>query len=564
MSQALHDRDDVQRLAMLRATPRNVVLVGNYGSANLGDEMLLRVVAGWVKDAGGEPVAISVRPSHTERTHGVRAVDYADAPAIAAAIAATDLVVMGGGGLFQDYNVLDEDALGHFPAFEATQFAQYALMAATLGVPYVALAQGVGPLRSDTSRRLARHVFASANAVSLRDEDSAALLRAIGCEGAWPVAPDPGWTWQPARAEPIAPTRLDAALAGQRVVAMVVREWPYDADWEERFVAALRPAWPNGWAGLWIDFHRDPSASAASSSPLAERMRARLPGAHAVWRGEHLEEVYGLIAGCDAVIAMRLHGALLGYRTGRPTATLEYDAKVAALAREAGVPTAQRVPLDAIGEHLPAAIAAITGGGDGPAFCPDAATIDRLAERALAHRTLLWQMMANVAARPPAGARRRWLAAWARDATASAPGFVDALEGRLHRALDRHQDLASQIDDATSYAKRAQDDAQRARQESARAQSESARHAAVLADARGEIDRLHAELAQSRAKVGQFDAALADAVRLDEHARAEAAHWRARVEAIEQSRSYRWTAPLRRLAAGVRAWRGRTQGGGSR
>ena len=201
-----------ERFERLRARPRSVVLVGNYGSVNLGDELLLRVVAGWVSEAGGVPAAISVHPDYTERVHGVRGIDYADALAMARAVANADLVALGGGGLLQDYDELDEDALERFPAFGATQFAQYVLLAATLGVPYVALAQGVGPLRGDSARRLARHVFASANAASLRDHASAALLRAAGCAVEWPVAPDPVWSWRPADASPWLPSRVDAAL----------------------------------------------------------------------------------------------------------------------------------------------------------------------------------------------------------------------------------------------------------------------------------------------------------------------------------------------------------------
>ncbi|MDH5286938.1 MAG: polysaccharide pyruvyl transferase family protein [Betaproteobacteria bacterium] len=490
----------------LRARPRRVVLAGNYGSGNLGDELLLRVIAGWVREAGGEASAISVDPAYTERAHGMRGVGYSDAAAMADAVAGADLLVLGGGGLLQDYDELDEDALERFPAFGATQFAQYALLATALDVPYVALAQGVGPLRGASARRIASHVFASAYAASLRDRESAALLRDVGCAARWPVAPDPGWAWRPADASPRTPSRVDESLRGRKVLAVLLRDWAFDAAWEDRFAAAFGPSLAGDWACLWIDFRR----GAEHDPSISERMRARLPGVHASWRGDDLDEAYGVIAGCDAVLAMRMHGALLAHVAGRPAVAIEYDGKVAALADEAGVPDAQRVPLTAIGERLAPAISAATGAG---AYCMAPARVAELAARSLEHRDVLWRAMAATAGAPDAAPRARWLATWARQA-AAAPGLAAAAERRLHRELDQGRVVLDQI----------------------------ARAAAEIAEGREEAARLAQALAQALA---ERDAARGDAVR-----------WQAAHEAIAGSRSYRYAEPARRVLAAWRAWRG--------
>ena len=90
--------DESELLARLRREPRRVVVVGNYGSVNLGDEMLLSVVSRWIRDAGGSAVAVTVSPDHTSEMHGIDAVWYADLPAIVEAVASADLLVLGGGG----------------------------------------------------------------------------------------------------------------------------------------------------------------------------------------------------------------------------------------------------------------------------------------------------------------------------------------------------------------------------------------------------------------------------------------------------------------------------------
>lgn len=470
----------------LEGPARRVVLVGNYGSANLGDELLLRVISGWVREAGGLPVAISVNPDYTRNMHGTDAVHYADPAAMARAVGEADLLLLAGGGLLQDYDTLHEDALGTFPAFGATQFVQHTMLAGTLGVPVVALAQGVGPLRDPSARRLARGVFDNAFAASVRDDASAALLREIGCERSWPVAPDPAWVWSAGEA-PLEPAVVDPVLAGRPVLAVVLRDWPFDPAWEDQLVEALAGALPSGWACLWIDFHRHPR-EAVQRSAFVQRVTARLPGIHVEWTGQTFEEATRLMAGSDAVLAMRLHALLLAGSVGRPLASIEYDHKVTALADSMGVPARQRVPLDAVATRLPAAIEAICGPAREHAFRLDSNARGRLASAAMLHRDVLLRAIASSAPLPHGRARPKWLSRWSQGEGGVAAAFVDTLETRLH-ALQ---------------------------------------------------ERLHASEAERERLWG------------------EAQQWQARHAAIERSRSYRITAPLRMVAGRLRDARART------
>lgn len=374
---------------------RRVVLAGWYGAANLGDELILAVFVDWVREAGGTPVVISVNPHYTKSTLGTEAVGYDDLAAIVEAMADADLLVLGGGGLFQDYDVFDRASLERFPARNVSQFAQFFYLARETGVPTAVLAQGVGPLRATDARAIAADVFGRADACSVRDAESGALLRQIGVRRPAVVAPDPAWRFPVG--QPLAPSERFPALAGRHVVAMVLRDWPFDRSWEAPFVAAVAAGLAKRWALLWLDFSRVPDASAtrARQGEIAHRLVPQLPGfAHAVWEGMRADEAARLIAGSDAMVAMRLHGALLGHLAGIPTAALEYDDKVRALGEGLGVPPVQRLPLEAIAERLPAAIRCVTEGAPAKPFRLDATTRARLAEGALAHRALLHEMMA--------------------------------------------------------------------------------------------------------------------------------------------------------------------------
>jgi polysaccharide pyruvyl transferase CsaB len=372
-----------------------VLLGGWYGAANLGDELVFATFVRWLREAGAQPQAISVHPQLTEREFGVPAVGYGDLPAIVEAMALADRFVLGGGGLFQDYEPFDRASLARFPAYNVAQFAQFARLATELGVPVAVLAQGVGPLAGTEARAIAAEVFTLADAVSLRDQASAAALRDLGVARETLVAPDPGWTY---RSVPRATLEHFPSLRGRSVLAVVVRDWPFDRRWEEPFVAALADALPPSWACLWLDFARLPDATGegAANDEIAGRLAARLPGrVHAVWRGMRLDEAAGLIAACDAAVAMRLHAVLLAHGAGLPVIALEYDDKVRALGDDAGAPPSMRMPLADVAQRLPAALALVASGA-APALASDRR--EELATRALAHRDLLLRSLACPAA----------------------------------------------------------------------------------------------------------------------------------------------------------------------
>jgi polysaccharide pyruvyl transferase CsaB len=493
-------------LVQLRKDPRRVVLVGNYGSVNLGDELLLSVMAHWIREAGGIAVAISTHPEHTREAHGIEAVWYADPPAIVEAVAEADVLVLGGGGLFQDYDALDASALRRFPAFGVTQFAQYVYLAETLGIPRIAIAQGVGPLRSAESRAFVREVFERIGAISVRDTASARLLQEIGVAHEAIVAPDPGWAWRAQPHPKRALREVFPALEGRKVLGIIVRDWPFDPDWEDRFAQAFQTALPEGWSCLWIDFHRAPLAVSAPQpeSVVARRLIDRLgdPDRHVVWNGVTIDDAWSSLAQCDASLAMRMHSLLLSHMAGLPTVALEYDGKVHSLDDDVGMPDRQRVPLDAIEHRLRPALESVTGPARDRAFRLTRERIAEAGRAAFRHRSLLWNAMATAEFRPRAtvDAKKRWLSEWHHDADANVRRVVEALEARLHREVAAHA--------ATKLA---------------RSLADSARTAAEAAWTAAENARTAAD--------------------------AQAHHWRAQHDAILHSRSYRAMAPLRWIKA---------------
>ena len=433
-----------------------VLIGGFYGAPNLGDEMILSVFVRWVREAGAEPVVISLDPEYTRATHGVQAVDFDELPEVADAAAGSDLFVLGGGGLFQDYHQLDASSLYRFPAGNVSQYAQFAFLAAQYGLPVAVLAQGVGPLRGVPARDVVSDLFSVAAHVSVRDPDSQALLREIGVDRDVLVAPDPAWCYQPRASDWTIADRFPS-LRGKRVIAAVIREWSFDGSWEEPLAHALSSRLGRDDALLWIAFQRRPGdVSVANDEATIQRVSERI--GHEItqvsWPDASLGEVSHLfdlpIAG---VIAMRLHALLLALKVGIPVLSLEYDAKQRLLGEMAGVPMAARVPLQAIEARADSALEQLL---ETPWRVP-AATVDKLAQGALAHRDLLCRAI-DQSREATRRARWRstgfdWLGAWRSRDIALRERTIARLSRELGDAATERNRLAGDLSTSLERAK---------------------------------------------------------------------------------------------------------------
>lgn len=319
------------------------VVSGWYGAPNVGDELLFATVKKYADQADVELVAISVDPDLTRAMHGVQAVDYHNLGAIAHAMLDADLFIMGGGGIFQDHHGFRIKALYDPLVADMAGYARPFFMARQLGLRTVIWGHGVGPLSSQEARAITRSVFSQADHVSVRDEASAQLLHEIGVQRDIPVGPDPAWlNMTPAEsAQPIGESN--------RILALIVREWPYENGWYSALVQAVRKAVKAPWRCKLIGFQpRNVAGRVISDLPFLERLREDLDDVVecAIVGEGNPKNVLPHLRACDAVLSMRLHGTMLALACGKPTAVIEYDAKLGHLDDMVGMNPDLRVRLD--------------------------------------------------------------------------------------------------------------------------------------------------------------------------------------------------------------------------
>lgn len=325
-----------------------VVVSGYYGFGNLGDEAVLAAtVQGLRRHAPGcRLVVLSARPRRTAYEHGVGAVPRLHPWAVLSALRGARLLLSGGGSLLQDVT----------GPFSLPYYLSVVELALALGVPVMVFAQGVGPLRRSLSRRWVRRVLARARHVTVRDPDSLELLRRLGVTDVpVEVTADPVLSLDVSAWLPPAPPE-------RPYLAVNVRARGLDEEGARRLGRAL-----GGLAaaeGLELRFvPMEPVEDGhAARTVAAAAAEAGAAGVQVVPGPLSLAGAVSLLAGAEAVVAMRLHALVLAAMAGRPLLGLSYDPKVDAFLARLGLqPLAPTRALPAAGdleERLRAAYAA--------------------------------------------------------------------------------------------------------------------------------------------------------------------------------------------------------------
>lgn len=299
----------------------------------------------------------------------VRVVGAADRAALRAYLHADVVISSGGTSLVEHYTL--------FRRWASFEFAFAA------GRPLVLFTQSLGPFARPTNRRLARRLLRRARLVLLRDERSRQHLREIGASVVrCAVSADAAFGFAPADI-------ADGARAGDRIgaataagagraaegasafggagatgaprrVAISVRHWPYAAavqghDTTESYRAAIVALTEHIVRGggevtfvstcQGVPTYTDDSVEARHiAGQVAEDCRG---GVHVDGQHRRAEALIEMVAGFDAVVATRMHMAILSLMAGLPVLPIAYEFKTEELFRRLGEPELA-IPLEEV------------------------------------------------------------------------------------------------------------------------------------------------------------------------------------------------------------------------
>ncbi|CAN5816327.1 hypothetical protein BH18ACT6_BH18ACT6_25360 [soil metagenome] len=319
---------------------RRVLVCGYYGFGNAGDEAILTILLDDVRALypDAQIAVVSGSPETTSLRYGVTGVPWSSPSALIEAARGSDLLVLGGGGLIQDYNGFDPSDLLTTRHGDVI-WAEFALLARMWSKPLAIYAIGVGPLDTKAGRDAARLSFELASSASVRDDASAELLVEIGVpRDSFVVSADPVFRLQPA-AGGKSILEAEGLPSASYTIGACLRPWRSGLPIKELASAFDQLVERHDARIVFLPFQlaatrNENNAHAAHEVMLAMDMADRA----GIVRGSYgPAEKLAIFDSFDAVVAMRLHGAMFGLKADKPTTAIAYDGKVDSLMDDCGL-----------------------------------------------------------------------------------------------------------------------------------------------------------------------------------------------------------------------------------
>jgi polysaccharide pyruvyl transferase CsaB len=315
---------------------RNLVVVsGYYGFDNLGDEAiceeLITELSSFVKKE--EIVVLSNQPEATARRYGVTAADRWQLSAVAPLMLKAKLFISGGGGLFQDTESVNS----------VIYYGGLICLARTMGARVMVYAQGIGPLRQSLSQLFTKSVFNMAQAITVRDGKSLALLNEWGLAAI--QTEDPVWLLPPAAlpedlTAELGRLRADRKAKKAMLVGLSLRKGGgFDQPHIEALAKAMIDALPKGSTVVGLALQKEQDEPALD---IFARRFGELGGLYKKLEATQIEAIerpsqwVNLLGNLDMVIGMRLHSLIMALGRGVPVVGIAYDPKVTRVLEEFG------------------------------------------------------------------------------------------------------------------------------------------------------------------------------------------------------------------------------------
>lgn len=299
-----------------------VLLSGYYGFGNVGDEAVLQAIIQGLRGQYPriEITVLSAAPKLTAEFNQVRSVHRYHPLAVFWEMIKTDVLISGGGTLFQ--NVTSNRSLLYYLLL--------VYIAKLFQKKVIVFAQGFGPLNGVFYRRLTRRILNKVDLITLRDQESQDEIRNLG------VKKPPIYV----TADPTVILKLPPQDEGKRLLSLegisferpllgiAVRRIVKGRDSE--LVKALAEAidWLSesyNYATVFLLFECPDDM--AETAKVISNLRHK---SNVVFRVCRPDEMLAIISCFDLLIGMRLHALIFAAINNVPILGLSYDPKVEA------------------------------------------------------------------------------------------------------------------------------------------------------------------------------------------------------------------------------------------
>ncbi len=319
---------------------KKIIISGYYGFGNLGDEaILISIIDRLNAEVENPEIVVLYTKAESEQLKvykNVRCVYRMNPLSIFFEMLNADLVISGGGGLLQD-------STGFTTVLYYIGIVKMALF---LKKKVLFYAQGIGPLNLDKSKKLIINTLNKVNFITVRDNDSAELLKTLKIDKApLVVTADPVISM-----EKLPQNKIDELVKkyipnfkknNNPNIGISARPWKSDNNYIEILAKSCDELIKKYNANIYIipfQIQQDLSVCKEIKEKMEGEAEIIIPpnSEDSIFQFSP-KEMAGIIGQMDLIVAMRLHALIFAFPFKIPSAGIVYDPKVGIFAKQAGM-----------------------------------------------------------------------------------------------------------------------------------------------------------------------------------------------------------------------------------
>ncbi len=336
-----------------------ILVGGYYGAGNIGDEAILACIVNELRAQFQNRfelsfIVLSWDPEKTSKEFGVEAIHWKDINGLLDAALRSNLIILGGGGLFFDYWGIDPDTYLRKASWDITAYGSLPLLAKLLDIPCMIYAVGVGPLQTDLARHHTRLAFERCQVATVRDVASRDLLRQIGfSENAsnaplMKVLPDPVFSLTSSLEDE---AWVDDLLyqhhikSGIPLMGINLRYWDFEETmdtWLSSVANGVQIFLRNNRKVqvLLLPFQKKEASSLTNDVQVLKQLADLIDMPERVYLIDDPitpQKMQALIKCCTLMLGMRMHSIVMSINTMTPVIALSYAPKVQSVMQYVGL-----------------------------------------------------------------------------------------------------------------------------------------------------------------------------------------------------------------------------------
>ena len=317
----------------------NIFIVGYYGFKNTGDELILSKIIDDIKtiDNNADIAVWSADVKYTSTLHKVKAVNRFSVEETAYSVKWSDVVIVGGGGLIQEYFDLKiEDMFKNF-GHSLAAYAISPLIASVYEKPVFYWSHGIGPIFSDEAKQFSNWFYSFADCTTVRDDYSYGLIKSIR----------PQIKNLYLDADPVVKLDISKFVEKEKFklqkdklkIGINLRSWFGQTDVVEKIAAALNRFIKERDDAIVVPVPFDLSFDVEILKKLLSNLPEDRVEQRYIDNIESPTDVLTLMNNVDIFIGTRLHSIIVANLLEKPSVAVIYDKKVESFIERLSIPS---------------------------------------------------------------------------------------------------------------------------------------------------------------------------------------------------------------------------------